>query len=264
MSKFPTPKKSNPDVSTTLRGGVEKACKIQNAILYVFTGVYDLVEEFGNSFLENMNEESVQGLYLKNGVNVIFQPNSKVTFNYNGNNDFVKQNFSPFNTNDAEYGFTLNGCVIECSNCRYCVHDEHTTNLFPYYNRFLNCDFKIDNTQNNSWGIHQCIGGGLGYSGIIEIDNCSFDVVGASSNTLALSYHNCSLADAKSIIKVVNNRFRKNNGVGLTEYGSSKKVTRMIVTNNVFEGEPYLLELKGDTNNVKMIAYNNIGNVSFD
>lgn len=248
----------------TLKEGIEAGNERFNSIVYVSSGVYDLVEEFGTDFLENMDEKSPQGLYLHNNITVIFQPNSKVTFNYSGNNDFVKTNFSPFNTNNTKYGFTLIGCVVEASNCRYCVHDEHTTNTEPYVNKYIDCEFKIDNTHNTPWGLHQCIGGGLGVSGIIKIENCIFNVVGANKNIYAVSYHNCNLENAKSFISITGCLFDHYNGIGFTEYGVSTLVSKMIVSNNAFKDEtPFIEEIKGDTNNIKLIKFNNVGNVDF-
>lgn len=248
----------------TLKEGIEAGNSRFNSIVYVNSGTYDLVEEFGTEFLENMNESSPQGLYLNNNITVIFQPNSKITFNYTGNNDFVKTNFSPFNTNNTKYGFTLIGCNIEASNCRYCVHDEHTTNTEPYVNNYIDCDFKIDNTKNTVWGLHQCIGGGLGVSGIVKIENCIFNVLGATENIYAVSYHNCALENAKSFITITGCLFEHHNGIGFTEYGVSTLVSKMIASNNAFKDEtPFIEEIKGSTNNVKLIKFNNVGSVDF-
>ena len=76
-----------------------------DSIVYVDAETFDLVEEFGEEYLDSYSGTELIGIYLKNRVHVIFANGSKVLFNYKGSNTKVHELFSPFNS--GEYGFTL-------------------------------------------------------------------------------------------------------------------------------------------------------------
>lgn len=175
----------------TLRQGMDVANSQRNAIVYVDKGIYDLTQEFAD-ILETTN--SVKGLYLKNNVRVIGTSGTIVKFNYTGNNDYIKTEFSPFNTD--VYGGSLENITIECSNCRYCVHDERGGTTDRYHNRYINCSFSIDNSQNTPWSYQNItIGGGIGLDGLIEIDKCYF-------NHYAYYHQNFDTAQTQSIAHI--------------------------------------------------------------
>ena len=159
---------------TTLKSAVEYANQFANATLYVDAGTYDLVQEYGESYL---NSNNVKGLELKNGLKIIFTAKSKVIFHYTGSNSFIKREFSPFNT--GANGGTLENCIIDCSNCRYCIHDERGFSKDSYKNTFKNCEFFIDNSNNPDWEYQEMsVAGGFGLNGVIEYNQCYFDKPG--------------------------------------------------------------------------------------
>ena len=155
----------------TLKAGIEEASKYFNATVYIDDGTYDLIEEFGSDYLESTTSEI--GLVLKNKMHLIFDTNAYVKFNYSGSNNQILRNFSPFNA--GIYGFTIENLNIECSNCRYCVHDERGGSTDSYINKYINCKMSLDNTNNSVWKNPQNIGAGLGLNGYIIVDGCHFN-----------------------------------------------------------------------------------------
>lgn len=210
----------------TLKEAIQTLTEFENITLYVHEGIYNLYNEFGgDSFFDNYNASiNGYGLVLKNNIHVIFSSGAKVVFNYTGNNSEVHSKFSPFNS--AEKGFILENANIECSNCRYCVHDERVNSLDSYINKYKNCIMNIDNTQNPNWHTNQSIGGGLGHNGEIIIDG---NIFGTS-----VSYHNnasSSDTSAKSNIIVKNNYF-KTGTIRMSNCGVSTEKTNVIICNN--------------------------------
>lgn len=177
---------------TTLKAGIEEATKYMNSILYVDAGTYDLIEEFGNDYFENLtNSNQLAGLRLKNRIHIIFSPNSKVVSNYSGSNQYAKSLYSPFNA--AEYGFTIENLTLECSNCRYAVHDERNGGTEQYKSEYINCNLYIDNSANEYWVNSTCIGGGLGSNAEIIIKDCVFKGVNAEAR-YGVYYHQSNKA----------------------------------------------------------------------
>lgn len=257
---------------TSLLEGIIAATSSINSTVYVEEGTYDLVEEFedyyGSSFFTTYTASSPKGIMLKSGVKVIFSSNAKVVFNYEGNNDTVKHEFSPFNSDVG--GFTLENLTLKASNCRYCVHDERNSSEDMYVNKYVNCDMKLDNSNNNSeshgsqeqWGYFQVIGGGLGKNGEVEIKNCIFESLGLPASGYSIvSYHNTSISGAKSRIVLSENYLKGLGGFRLSWYGSSTLVTQAIVVGNRFgRAIEHRAENASayDVHNTEIIEWNNI------
>lgn len=218
----------------TLKECIDEATKYMDSIVYVHDGIYDLYKEFGKRYFDNINKYSSNrsGMILKNGIHVIFSNNSKVIFHYKGDNEYVKTKFSPFNTGD--FGFKLENANIECSNCRYCVHDEMHASLFQYKNKYISCNMKMDNSNNTDWNSYQCIGGGLGLNGEIFITNSKFNTV-TKVNYPAVSWHNRGgKMPSRSKICISNCKFGERNTFRLNSYGKFKDMTTAILTHNIF------------------------------
>lgn len=196
-----------------------------------------------------------EGLAIKNRVHIIGSSDSKLTFNYAGTNAQVKQYFSVLNAH--EEGFVLENVNIECSNCRYAVHDEKYTDNDLYVNKYLNCNFVIDNSA-NSYGYRQCIGGGLGTNGEIIIKDCFFKTVGESVAE-CVSYHNSSSSSAKSRI-IASGNYCDNGTMRFSWHGTSTKITEVIASNN---SVPSAITTRAEqvsdtTENVVLKAWNNV------
>ena len=245
----------NCGASDNLPNLINKARRYKNSILYV-QGTHDLVTEMSGNY--------GIGLLLDNNIHVIFSSNAKVTFNYTGSDTAFQQAFSVFNTstlNDA--GYTLENVNIECSNIRYAVHDDIGSYTKPYNVRFINCNFKIDNSGTSYLdGFHQCIGGGLGAYEYVEIDNCIFNSVGISSlaytsdNHAEVSYHNTGLSYGKSKIYVKNSYFTEG-GFLITNYGTSTDISTAYVNNCSFKYKAWCNNYSEFTANVDLVEYNN-------
>ena len=206
---------------TKLKDGVEYASQFPNALLIVDDGTYDLVNEYGQDYLDNANND--KGLVLKNGLHIKFSSKSKVVFNYNGSNAYIHTEFSPFNT--GIYGGTLENMTLECSNCRYAIHDERGSSSDRYENRYINCVMSLDNSQNPDWSNPQNIGGGLGQDGYIEIIGCVFNN--------AITYHNKNYGSTQAKSKVIiKDCYLQNNGIIIQGYNANiTEKSVFIVTN---------------------------------
>ena len=223
---------NNGDYTSLTKAIFDNNGKYSNLTIQLQDGTYDLESEFkdyfGSDFFDNYNTNSQKGLVL-NGINLECSTGSKIVFNYTGSNANVKKLFSPINA--GKRGFKINGATIECSNCRYCVHDELSGNTTPYSNTYTNCNFKIDNSNNTEWLSRQVIGGGLGYHGNITIDGLICESVGVNNNVGIISYHNNYYSGSKSFIKIVNT-YLINGTIRFSWYGSSTEISYMLVGNN--------------------------------
>ena len=174
----------------TLKSGIEEATKYMDSTLYVDAGTFDLIEEFGSEWFEALDgTQTMIGLQLKNRVHVIFSPNSKVISHYTGNNQYAQSLYSPFNA--GEYGFTLENLKLECSRCRYAIHDERNGGTEIYESHYINCNVYIDNSDNDYWSSRCSIGGGLGANAEVIIENCIWksDNPDTSNARNAVYYH---------------------------------------------------------------------------
>lgn len=251
---------------TSLLKGILYATEFMDSTVYVRAGNYDLVSEFenyyGSDFFTNYSSSSVKGIVLKNRVKVIFSTEAHVTFDYKGNNDTVKIQFSPFNS--GVYGFTLDNLHLTAINCRYGIHDEKgSVDTTEYKNVYKNCSIYIDNSQNTAWASRQCIGGGLGRGGNITIENCVFESVGIdNARSGIVSWHNNIASDAKSNMVITGNYFKGKGTFRLSWYGQSTEITSALVSNNSFGSA---IQSRAETSNgtspnknIEIIEWNNV------
>lgn len=237
----------------------------QNTTIYVDDGTYDILEElkeiYGNDFIEN--NSTYAGLVLQNNIHIIFSSNSKVICNYSGNNNYMKRSFSPFNSGPG--GFTIENLTLEASNCRYAIHDERGNSEDSYRNIYKNCNIKFDTRKNDVWKSPQCIGGGLGKNGEIVIENCIFESISndnIESSAGAVSYHNTSIANAKSHLVMTGCYIKGKGCARFSYYGTSTEITNILVHNNSFGSNIVIrAETEDGTspiNNIEVISFNNI------
>ena len=227
----------------------------KNIKIIVEPGVHDWVEE-----ISNLDTNNTTGISLANGIYIKFLKGAKIVCNYTGSNTYINSQFSIFNADikrsNADY--TLEDVVIEASNIRYIVHDEmHNTNN-SYIHKYKNCDFNLDNSKNPVWNSEQCIGGGLGKSGDIEIEDCIFNTVKTTSGTHTdVSYHNNSKSDSESNVKIKNSYF--SGTFRISSYGSSTKKSRAIINNCSLESKPFTSFESPDytIENVEILDFNN-------
>lgn len=224
----------------TLKAGLEAATQYMNATLYVDSGTYDLMTEFGSAWFEALDgTKTLVGLQLKNRVHVIFSPNSKVVSHYTGDNEYAQSLYSPFNA--GEYGFTLENLTLECSRCRYAIHDERNGGTEIYKSHYINCNVYIDNSENDYWSSRCGIGGGLGANAEVIIENCVWgsDNPDSSNARNAVYYHlsnSTTNANHRAFVTIKANYFK----TGCIQLDPGRLTTTaenstFIITNNSFE-----------------------------
>jgi hypothetical protein len=248
--------KNGQGTHTKLIDAVAEATQHENSVVYVNAGTYDLVEEYGQSYLDSVTTEV--GMILENGIHLICSPKSLITFHYTGENDQVLHEFSVFNSGPK--GFTLEGANIEASNIRYIVHDERSNATDMYNNKYINCYMFKDDSENVGFPSPSCIGGGLGVNRNITVDSCHFKTVATSWGTESLSWHNSPASGAKSKIIVKDCYFEgATNGCRFSWYGPSTEITNIYVSGCSF-GKDIIVrgETSGSTiENINVIDWNN-------
>ena len=188
---------------TTLRSAISAGCINKNTTVIVYPGTYDLTEEFSDVISSNNGTGNI----LTNGIYVKFLAGSYVKAIFDNSSRWIYDNFEPFK---AVGDFTLDGLNIEAANCRYCVHDEHN-GQGTYHNKYINCIMKYTNNHTDV-NYMQCIGGGLGEHGYIEIIGGKYTSVSTATRdglTLddlnqPITYHNGNNVNADSKIFISN------------------------------------------------------------
>lgn len=206
--------------------------------IFLDEGEYDLIQEmedyYGTSdFLSHT--PCGRGLELGYDITIKASPKAIIKANYMGDDERMLKYFSPFNSYMEPYvgGFSLIGVNIQCSRVRYVVHDEKGGgNSGPYNNLYENCNFYIDNTNNSSWDVSVCVGGGLGHSGCIIVKNCVFDGVYPNRRDALVSWHNNATEGDKSFIWCIGNYLKGDKGFRFSWYGDSKEVTEVLLQGN--------------------------------
>lgn len=247
-----------------LSDAIVTATKYMDSVVYLGDGTWDLIEEFGSDFFNNATgggapRSPVRGLLLKNRIHIIGSSKSKIICNYTGDNAVIKKWFSVFNSDI--YGFTLENITIEASNIRYIIHDERDSDTDSYINRYINCHFKFDNSDNDTPGrTAQCIGGGLGIDGYIDINGGVFESIDTTKtgHICVVSYHNSAGANAKNHISIKNTYLKALGYFRINSYGESTKITECEIT-NCSMGRSVLIghETGGSNMNINVTQWNN-------
>ena len=197
---------------------------------YVEAGEYNLVDEYkdvyGDSFwadyagYSGQVDQFLRGLSLEEGQQIFFAPTAKVVFDYDGNNQYVFEQFSIFNltmNNIIDGAYIVFGSQI----CRYAIHDDQANDYGT--NIIRNCIF--DGRSYNG----PVIGGGCGSKNSYYIEGCIFENNGGYTD---ISYHNSLSANAKSFIHVKD--CKGNKGVSFLYCGDSTLISTYIVSNCKF------------------------------
>lgn len=240
---------------TKLKDAIEAAEQHMDSILYVDKGIYDLIAEFGEDYFANYTTDKGAGIVLKNRIHIIFDQGAKVVCNYTGDNADVKTNFSPFNS--GEFGFTLENASVYSTNTRYTMHDERAGSPTPYKNIYKRCTF-IHNSDNDVWGAHQALGGGLGCWGDILIEDCYMSAYNCED---VLTYHNAGYENHNLTEYASNIVIRGcyiDGTIRVNSTGYSKMITYAYVSGNYLSQDPKSGKTTTDAEtNVELIAWNN-------
>ena len=229
---------------------------IMDAKVYIGEGEWDIVDELGSAYMEAVTSNpSTWGLVLKNRVHLIGSSNSIITCLYAGTNQNTHQYFSVFNA--GKYGFTIENLNIEDDNIRYTVHDDRGSDSHneQYINKYINCSMKHTN---GMYG--DCIGGGLGINGLIEIRGCNFE--GDANVSRLVYYHGNNYGgetSAQCKMIVADNYFAGIGTFGLTRYGDSTKVSKAYASNNSVGSAMFLNSGSyAPQENMELIQWNNV------
>jgi hypothetical protein len=242
---------------TRLRDAIEYGTKYYNSKVIVYPGTYDLTQEFSTE-IEQASGEC--GIALYNDIEIEFLAGSYVKAIFDDFNAWAYSYFQPFYSHFG-WSFTLNGLNIETKNTRYCVHDEHG-GVGSYYHKFINCI--MENTTSydgNDVFFPQCIGGGLGEHGYIDIIGGKYtsnNLISSNENENleTISYHNGINAscDGRIFIKDIYVSGRLQFG----SYGNSTIKSKILV-NGCSMGSPITISPKSDgTYNYELTEWNNI------
>ena len=175
---------------------------IFNSKVYVDAGIYDLVSEYGQEYLDSIEQSQNRylGLHLGNNTHFIFNENALVRFNYDGTNQAAAEYFSPFNI----YGSCIiENANIECTNARYCVHEDVGAYAGEkpqqMYVKYLNCNM-VHNGATVPTGDHSgytCIGGGCYKNTISIIDGGTYKGAWVDGD---ISYHNYNGTESSRVV----------------------------------------------------------------
>lgn len=239
---------------TSLVTAINKAEFYYGSVVYVGSGTWDIIDELGNDYLSGVSDTQ-RGLYLKNRVHIICDSRAVIQANYTGNIANVKKWLAIFNS--GKYGFTLENARLEGSNIRYLIHDERDQDTDAYTNKYINCTMVFDNRNNAEWAGKQCIGGGLGQNGYVDIEGCTFKSYQGFDGTV--SYHNTGASTGRSHIVVRDCYFYLYNTFRLSWYGTSTEITDAVVT-NCYLGADIVHRAENSSatvENTSIVAWNN-------
>lgn len=238
---------------TKLTDAIKYAYENGNTTVRIFRGTYDITKEL------TIEDFATSGPILGNGMKLIFDTDAKVVCKFAS----INSGFSPFNTIGGTGDFEIDGLNVETKNARYCVHDEMGAIYVPYRHIYKNCRMKSDNSESTSkWKATQCIGGGLGVWGNIEIENCIFETVDTVNPQVLVSYHN---GDSGS--KLEKNKVTIKDSYLIGEkstmefgcLGASQYETSVIVTNCSMAIKPKIKmeNSSAKVENMKLYSWNN-------
>ena len=157
---------------------------ITNATVHVLAGTYDLVEEFGATFLNNYTNDRYSGIKFGNNAHWIFAEGALVKFNYAGSNTNVADYFSPLVVAGS---CTLENLNIEVTNCQYCIHDDWPTRISNFIVKYINCDMIHNGNTVGTYTATICIGGGLLPEELVVVDGGKYQC--PATYNYPISYH---------------------------------------------------------------------------
>lgn len=198
--------------------------------IYIYGGEYDLSNMTGYGF-QPIND--VIGI----GMPKLYASKATLDYNYS---IFYLQN-----------SVTIDGIVMETTNCRYCVHVEHGQNNNRRTVKIKNCILK-QNTEADPTNLKhpRAIGVGLGDGTQLIVENCIMESLADTDIDCHTGYAGQS-DNAMAIIKdciISNTASATSTGVG------SGFVDTVIVTNCKVASTPYVIN--GD-DTINLIQYNN-------
>lgn len=243
--------------STGILKGLKECYSSGIKKLYVESGTYDVIKEYenyyGSSYFTNYVNYSTsdkfdRGLWLED-IEIVFSPGAKVVCKYTGSNQAVKDYFSPFSIGN---NVTINGLVLDSSNCRYGLHPDFNTGTNRSYMKIINSDLKHYKTSSNE----QCIGAGFGVHVDWLIENTIFR---SENNNHVFRVHNNVSSDAQSKLVIKNCYIDGPGYFKFNHYSTSTKESTILVSGCSYVNEPQVAYETSDSTipNMKLIKFNN-------
>ena len=231
---------------TTFKEASEYCWTHPNTTVLIKDGTYDLVQEYGDTYLNNVSGYTYDhgiGAECGNDCKYIFSGGSKLVFDYTGANTNVSWAFSPINiVGNCEF----ENLTIECSNCRYCVHEDTPTvvqtpprNMRVVYN---NCHLKHKGNTLGDYRDTGCIGGGCSPYSESVINGGTFEGV----NGFAISYHLPSYEE-NALCEVQINGAYCDGALRTSDYPTDKQGKLLFYANNCSLSEAVSLASKTES-----------------
>lgn len=252
---------------TKFTDGLAAAVAKRNVDLYVDAGTYDIVAELT---IAKIDSDSIAGYYgpkIGRGVRIYFSQGAKIIANYTGTLNVSLERFSPLNaietTDIGGSDFEIHGGEFECTNVRYVIHDE-CNGKGCYKHLYDNCMMVLDNTNKTYFKTCQCIGGGLGEYGDIQIiggyyESKSIDI-NKSNLDQVISYHNPQPNFGSSFCNsvMIKDAYIKDGTIIVSQLGDSLKYSTFVVNNCSMTKAPYINgENDAGTGRFRMQSWNN-------
>lgn len=236
------------------------AMKNRGSIVYIEPYEHDCIAEwqsfYGNNYFSSMS--SGEGLGLYNDIHIIGRSGHKLKCWYTGSNSYVMEHFSLFNNPHGGSGYTLENVCIDTKKVRYCVHDERGSDAVPYKVHFKHCFMSQDQTGSTWDRSRACIGGGVGKSADVVIEDCIFNTVTSAVHLDSLAYHNSDVSGAQSNIVIKNCYCAGNSTIQLMHNGASAKKTPVLVANCSMGSAMEIITNTGSSENFEIYQVNNV------
>lgn len=202
--------------------------------VYVYSGTYDLVEEFGGlewvKSVVTANKER-QGLVLPDFVDLIGVGNVHIKCEVEDEN--ATQAFTTcVSTINIWKNNELKNIKFTAKNTRYVCHDE-TNNKFNYLNRKVeNCQFIHYGNKDGLWSSDKAYASGTGSGGIYEFINCIFE----AKKDAPFTFHNNENQEGNTIIidgcKFLSNGHPYCIGFGYYKKNNINNINRVFIKNS--------------------------------
>ena len=203
-------------------------------IVYIYPGVYDMVEEFGGinwvTSVNTANKER-QGLMLPDWVDLIGVGNVHIKCEVADEN--VTNAFSTcVSTINIWKNNNIKNIKFTSKNTRYVCHDE-TNNQFSYLNRRIeNCQFIHYGNKDGMWSSDKAYAGGCGSGCNYEFINCIFE----SKKDSPFTFHNNENQDGNTFVidgcKFISNGHPYCIGFGYYKENNTENINRVFIKNS--------------------------------
>lgn len=248
-------------VQDSLVSAIDTARALNRFCTIKVSGTHDILTEMQAAHPNNWSTLNDGRGLLVQDMHIIFDSNAKIVCNYSGNDNNVLENFSVF---DIRYGteVILENVNIEASKIRYCVHDDRFNYAGFYKSTYINCNMRIDNSNNPIRSMYpHCIGGGFGANSLINIENCIFWGVGGAdsgagtdNNNAVVSWHNSPNSGAFSKLDIHGCYFRNNGTFRAMCNGTSSEKSIVLLSGNSFGNAPFKGYISGQSvDNIELL-----------